>query len=147
MIRRLARVFLGAAFINSGLESLRDVDRRADRAASYGLPGPMNPSLTVAAAAQLGAGFLLISNKLPRLAALVAALTVVPDAVTGHDFWSEKDPVAKEAQRSLFARDLGVMGGLLVSAVETGGRESVPHRAVRTSKRAARAAVDKVPVG
>jgi uncharacterized membrane protein YphA (DoxX/SURF4 family) len=101
----------------------------------------------VVAATQVGAGALLLTNKAPRLAALIAALTVVPEAATGHDFWTEKDPTVKQAQRSMFARDLGVMGGLLVSAVETGGRESVPHRAARSSRRAARAAADKVPVG
>lgn len=146
MIRRLARLLLGAAFINSGIEGLRDVDRRADRAAGYGVPDPVTSTRAVAAA-QLGAGVLLVANKAPRLAALIAALTVVPEAATGHDFWTEKDPQVKHAQRSMFARDLGVLGGLLVSAVETGGRESVPHRAVRTSRHAARAAADKVPVG
>jgi putative oxidoreductase len=148
---------LGAAFINSGLEALKGVDRRASRAAAYGIPQPVTATRAVAAT-QIGSGVLLVLNRTPRLAALVAALTVVPEAATGHDFWTEKDPDAKHAQRSAFARDLGLLGGLLMTAVETGGRESVPHRAVRTSHRsvrtsrsaarnAARNAADRVPLG
>jgi hypothetical protein len=87
------------------------------------------------------------------LAAFVLALTVVPEAASGHDFWTEKDTETKRAQRSLFVRDVGLFGGLLVAAVDTGGRESVPHRAARSSRnaakssrRAAKSAVDRVPV-
>jgi len=137
---------LGAAFISSGLDALKGVDRRAGRAAGYGVPQPVTTARAVAAT-QVGSGIALILNRMPRLSAAIAALTVLPEAMTGHDFWTEKDPEAKHAQRSAFARDLGLLGGLMVTALETGGRESVPHRAVRTSRRAARAAADRVPVG
>jgi uncharacterized membrane protein YphA (DoxX/SURF4 family) len=146
VIRRLSRALLGAAFIHSGLEALKGVDRRASRAESYGIPEPVTASRVVAAT-QVGTGALLILNRMPRLTALAAALTVLPEAATGHDFWTEKDSDAKHAQRALFARDLGLLGGLLVTAVETGGRESVPHRAVRGTRKAAKSAADRVPVG
>jgi uncharacterized membrane protein YphA (DoxX/SURF4 family) len=140
VIRRLARPLLGAAFISSGLEALQGIDRRASRVESFGASSPVMVSRTVAAT-QVGGGVLLVLNRMPRLSALVLALTVVPEAVTGHDFWTEKDTDAKRAQRSMFARDLGLLGGLLVAAVESGGRESVPHRAKRKSRQAATAAV------
>jgi putative oxidoreductase len=139
VFRRLARALLGAAFISSGLEALKGIDRRASRAEGYGVPQPVTASRAVAAT-QIGGGALLILNRMPRLAAFFLALTVVPEAATGHDFWTEKDSDAKHAQRSAFARDLGLLGGVVVIAVETGGRESVPHRAARTSRRAAKKA-------
>jgi uncharacterized membrane protein YphA (DoxX/SURF4 family) len=145
MIRRLARALLGGAFISSGIDAIRDVDRRAMRAEAYGVPEPVQAT-RVAAIAQIGAGALLVLNRAPRLTALVASLAVIPDALTGHDFWTEKDPDAKHTQRSMFARDLGLLGGSIVTAVETGGRESMPHRAVRASRQAAKAAAKKVPV-
>jgi putative oxidoreductase len=145
MIRRLARPLLGVAFISSGLEALQGIDRRASRAESFGVSKPVIASRAVAGV-QIGGGALLSLNRLPRLSALVLALTVLPEAMTGHDFWTEKDPDAKRAQRSLFARDLGLLGGLLVAAVETGGRESVPHRAARTSRQAAKSAAHHVAV-
>jgi uncharacterized membrane protein YphA (DoxX/SURF4 family) len=140
MIRRLARPLLGAAFISSGLEAWQGLDRRTSRAEALGVPEPVNATRAVAAT-QVGAGALLALNRMPRLVALLLAVTVVPEAVTGHDFWNEKDSDAKRGLRALFARDLGLLGGLLIAAVETGGRESLPHRAGRRSKEAAAAVV------
>jgi uncharacterized membrane protein YphA (DoxX/SURF4 family) len=139
VVRRLARPLLGAAFVSSGIDALRDGDRRAERARSYGISQPVTVSRAVAGT-QVGAGVLLTLNKFPRLAAFALALTVVPEAATGHPFWTEKDREAKQAQRSLFTRDLGLLGGLLVAALDTGGRESVPHRAGRASRTASKAA-------
>jgi uncharacterized membrane protein YphA (DoxX/SURF4 family) len=121
MIRRLARPLLGAAFISSGFDALQGIDRRAGRAESYGVAQPVRASRALAAT-QIGGGALLVLNRMPRLSAMALALTVLPEAATGHDFWTEKDTDAKRAQRSLFARDLGLLGGLLVAAFETGGR-------------------------
>jgi uncharacterized membrane protein YphA (DoxX/SURF4 family) len=157
MISRLARPLLGVAFVNAGVESIRESDQRAGKLASYGVSQPAQAARGVAAA-QIGGGVLLALNRLPRLTALLLALTVVPDAATAHDFWTEKDSDAKRSQRSLFARDLGLLGGVLVAVADTGGRESVPHRAARTSRdaarssrratrRAAKAAIDTVPIG
>jgi uncharacterized membrane protein YphA (DoxX/SURF4 family) len=143
VIRRLARPLLGVAFISSGLEALQDIDRRAGRVAAFGASAPVTVSRTVAAT-QIGAGVLLAMNRLPRLSALVLALTVLPEAATGHDFWSEKETDAKRAQRSLFARDLGLLGGLMVATADTGGRESVPHRARRKSHDAANTVVEQL---
>lgn len=92
------------------------------------------------AGAQVGAGLLLAVGRLPRLSSLLLAATVVPDALTGHAFWAQNDKEDREVQRGLFLRDLGLLGGLLVSVADTGGRESVPHRAARTAKRATKSA-------
>jgi uncharacterized membrane protein YphA (DoxX/SURF4 family) len=138
VFRRLARLLLGLAFLSSGVEALRDIDTRAERARGYGVGQPVTASRAVAGT-QIGAGLLLALGKFPRLTAFVLALTVVPEAATGHAFWSEKSGEAKSEQRSLFARDFGLLGGLLVAAADTGGRESVPHRARRASRNARKA--------
>jgi uncharacterized membrane protein YphA (DoxX/SURF4 family) len=133
---------LGAAFVNSGLEALQGLDRRTSRAEAMGVPQPVTATRAVALT-QVGGGALLVLNRFPRLTALLLALSVVPEAVTGHDFWAEKDDEAKHSQRSLFVRDLGLLGGLLIAVVDTGGRESVPHRARRKSQQAAAAATGR----
>ena|SRR5579875_392351 len=135
----MARALLGATFVSTGVEGLRDVDRRAARIQSYGVSDPVTVSRAVAGTQVVG-GALLVIDRFPRLAALALALTVVPEAATGHPFWSEKDSETKHQQRSLFSRDLGLLGGLLVATVDTGGRESVPHRARRASKQARKSA-------
>ena len=132
MIRRLARPLLGAAFISSGIEALQGIDRRASRVEAYGATAPLTLTRAIAAA-QLFGGLLLVANRMPRLTAGVLALTVVPEAATGHDFWTEKDPDAKRTQRSLFTRDIGLLGGLMVAAVE-GGRRRSSRRAIRLTR-------------
>jgi putative oxidoreductase len=139
VLRRLSRPLLGLAFVSSGVEALRDIDRRAERASGYGVGQPVTVSRAVAGT-QVGAGVLLALGKFPRLSALVLAATVVPEAATGHAFWAEKTSEAKVEQRSLFARDLGLLGGLLIAVADTGGRESVPHRARRASRNAGKTA-------
>ena len=144
MLRRIARPLLGATFIASGVDGLREGDRRADRVRALGVGDPQTVTRAVAGA-QLGAGTLLTLGRLPRLASLTLALTVVPDAATGHAFWSEQDKEARSVQRTMFLRDLGLLGGLLVSVADTGGRESVPHRAKRTARKATRKAAKQLP--
>jgi uncharacterized membrane protein YphA (DoxX/SURF4 family) len=134
MLRRLARPLLGLAFVSSGIDGLRDDGRRVEQARKLGMSDPQATTRAVAGV-QVGAGALLALGRLPRLASLALAVTVIPEAVTGHAFWSEQDKQDKAQQRSLFARDLGLLGGLLVSVADTGGRESVPHRARRTARR------------
>jgi putative oxidoreductase len=144
VLRRLARPMLGATFIASGVDALRDGDRRAERAGALGVSDPKAVTRTVAGA-QIGAGTLLTLGRFPRLSSLTLAATVIPDAVTGHAFWSEQDKQTRQVQRSLFLRDLGLLGGLLVSVADTGGRESVPHRARRTARKASRKAAKQLP--
>ena len=134
MLRRLARPLLGAAFVASGVEALRDGQARARRARALGVSDAETATRAVAGA-QVGAGALLVLGRFPRLTSLLLAATVVPEAVTGHAFWAENDKQQRGVQRSLFLRDLGLLGGLLVSVADTGGRESVPHRAARTAKK------------
>jgi putative oxidoreductase len=139
MMRRLARPLLGLAFIDSGVSALRDDGRRAERARALGVADPQQVTRAVAAV-QVGAGALLVLNRFPRLSALALAATVIPDAVTGHAFWTEQDKLTKRNERTLFTRDLGLLGGALVAVADTGGRESVPHRAGRTAKKTAKGA-------
>jgi putative oxidoreductase len=143
VLRRLARPLLGATFVAAGVETLREKDRRTRQAeqlsGSLGLGNPATVT-TALGGTQVAAGLLLATGRLPRLSALALAVTVIPDAVTGHAFWSEQDKQQKQVQRGLFTRDLGLLGGLLVSVADTGGRESVPHRAKRTATQASRKA-------
>jgi putative oxidoreductase len=139
VLRRVARPLLGLAFVSNGVDAVRDDGRRAERAGALGVSDPQAVTRAVAGV-QIGAGALLALGRLPRLASLVLAATVIPDAATGHAFWSEQDKHDRQAQRSLFVRDLGLLGGLLVSVADTGGRESVPHRARRAAKKASRKA-------
>ncbi len=65
---------------------------------------------------------------------------MLPTTWAGHRFWEETDPVQKRNQRVHFFKNLGLLGGVLLAAVDTGGKPGMPWRARRAAKDAARTA-------
>ena len=156
LVRRVARPLLAAMFVVGGLDQLKHPGRKVDTARplveqvgpTLGLPD--DPELLVRAngAAMVGAGSLLALGRLPRLASTVLAATLVPTTIAAHSFWQEQDPQVRAQQRVQFLKNLGLLGGLLLAAVDTEGRPGLAyrahmvsdsaHRAVRQTRREAR---------
>lgn len=137
--RRLAHPLLAGVFVTGGLEALRAPGPRVEAARHAGLSSP-EQLVRANAATQVVGGLLLATHRLPRLAALALAASLVPTTVVGHPFWSEKDQVSRRQQQVHFVKNLSVLGGLLLAVADTGGRESLPHAAGRVSRRARRKA-------
>ena len=133
--RRIARPLLAGVFITGGIETLRQPGPRVEAVRNAGLSEP-EKLVRANAAADVLAGFTLATNRLPRLSALVLAGSIVPTTFVGHPFWQEKDKAARKQQQVHFLKNLGLLGGLLLAAADTGGRESLPHAAGRLSRRA-----------
>ena len=136
LVRRVARPMLAAMFIAGGLDQLKHPSRTTDTAAPLiekvapvlGLPD--DPELLVRAngAAMLGAGSLLALGRLPRIASTVLAATVVPTTMSAHLFWKEQDPQVRAQQKVQFLKNLGLLGGLLLAAVDTEGKPGLAYR-------------------
>ena len=147
-VRRIARPMLAAMFIQGGLDSLRHPAAKAEKAApvvnaiAQPLGLPNDPELMVRAngAAQIAAGSLFALGRVPRLAALVLAGTLVPTTYAGHPFWSVEDPAARAQQRTHFIKNVGLLGGLLLATVDTAGKPGLSWRARRAAKDTARVA-------
>ena len=133
--RRLARPLLASMFVAGGLDSLRNPDGRVDAVRAAGLAEPER-LVQVNGATMLVGGLALATNRLPRLSSLALAGTLVPTTYVGHAFWKETDPGAKQMQMIQFLKNVSMLGGLLLAAADTGGRESVPHAVGRVSRRA-----------
>ena len=135
IVRRLARPLLAAPLVASGVDAFRHPGPHAEAArpvlakASGPLKLPNDPELVVRAsgAVTAAAGVLLATGRLPRLAAL-AIVATAPVAQASTPFWQEKDPEAKRAQRSTFLKNLGLVGGALLAAVDTEGRPGLAYR-------------------
>ncbi len=148
VVRRIARPLLAATFVDGGLEQLRHPAAKAGQAAPaihryaprLGLPD--DPELLVRAngATMVGAGTMLAMGRLPRLSALVLAISLVPTTVAGHRFWEIKDADQRKAQRLHLLKNAGMLGGLLIAAVDTEGRPGLPWRAKHAAKDASRTA-------
>ena len=141
-VRLVARPLLGAMFVTDGFDALRSPGARVQAVAGAGLDKPEQLVRANGAAMLLG-GLGLATGRLPRVSALVLVVSLVPTTVVGHAFWSAPDKLARQQQRIQFAKNLGLLGGLLLAAADTGGRESLPHAAGRVSRRTARTAGTK----
>jgi uncharacterized membrane protein YphA (DoxX/SURF4 family) len=152
-IRTAARTLLGALFIGSGWMALRHPDRLVPRAKpvtdrlspalqAANLPTEPETLVKINGAVQLTAGVLLATGHLTRPAAAALAVSAVPSTLAAHPFWTETDPQRRADQRVQFAKNLGLLGGLLYAAVDRGGRPSMAWRtrhAARDARRTARA--------
>ena len=92
----------------------------------------------VDAAAQVAGGSLLALGRFPRVAALVLAGSIVPTTLAGHRFWEEADSAKKQGQLLHFLKNASMLGGLLLAAVDTAGKESLAHKTTRITKRSKR---------
>jgi uncharacterized membrane protein YphA (DoxX/SURF4 family) len=146
LVRRVARPLLAATFVVQGLDQLRHpsaleakVAPLASRLGPLGLPD--DPELLVRAngATMVAAGTLLATGRVPRLAATALAGALVPTTWVGHPFWVETEPAARRAHRIGFLKNLGLLGGLLLAAVDTEGRPGLAYRAGMAGESARRA--------
>lgn len=143
VIRRLARPMLAGIFISGGLAQVREPESKAPMAEAVTTPArklaPWLPEDTatlvrINGAVQLGAGSLLALGKLPRISALALAATLVPTTAAGHRFWDQPDEQSTAMHRTQFLKNLGLLGGLLLAAVDTGGDPSLAWRARHAAK-------------
>ncbi len=151
LVRRIARPLLAAPFVYGGVSTLRKPQDRvpgarpvvekitdvADRQLPVQLPHDVEQWVKADAAVKVVAGTLFSLGRLPRLTALVLAGSVVPTTLAGHRFWEHTDPTERFGQISNFLKNSGLLGGLLLAAVDTEGKPSVGYRARRAAKKAA----------
>ncbi len=140
---RLARSFIAPMFITGGLDAVRNpndkakaVEKVAGQLSAFGLPEDTVQLVRLNGAVQLAAGSLLAIGRVPRLASVALAASLVPTTLAGHRFWEETDPAAKADQRMQFLKNLAMLGGLLLAALDTNGAPSLRWRAKKAAGKA-----------
>jgi putative oxidoreductase len=151
LVRRIARPLLASTFIYGGIDTLRNpqsrvpgarpvvetITEQADKQLPVTVPRDVEQWVKIDAAVKVGAGALFALGKLPRLTSLLLAGSIVPTTLAGHRFWEHTDPKERFGQLSHFLKNLGLLGGLLLAAVDTEGKPSVGYRARRAAHKAA----------
>ena len=151
LVRRIARPLLAAPFVYGGISTLRKPQDRvpgaapvvekiaeaADAQLPVQVPRDVQQWVQADAAIKVAAGSLFALGKFPRLTALVLSGSIVPTTLAGHRFWEHDDPTEQFGQISNFLKNTGLLGGLLLAAVDTEGKPSVGYRARRAAKKAA----------
>lgn len=137
LLRATGRPMLASMFVAGGLDSLRNPEAVAPVADPVvqpvtarvdALPDSTVRAVRLSGAVQVAAGVLLGIGRMPRLAALAIAATLVPTTLAGHRFWEEEDPEQREQQRIHFLKNLSMLGGLLITADDTAGSPSLVWR-------------------
>ncbi|WKX06388.1 DoxX family protein [Streptomyces sp. NL15-2K] len=142
LLRLAGRPLLASMFVSGGLSSLREPEKVAPAAEPVvqpvtervdALPDRTEQLVRLSGAVQVGAGVLLAIGRVPRVAALAIAATLVPTTLAGHRFWEAEDPDDERAQQRIhFLKNLSMLGGLLIAADDTAGRPSLRWRGRHT---------------
>lgn len=142
MFRRIARPLLAAVFVNSGIDALRNPEPRAKLATGmvhaaaerFGTPDDPLLAARVNAGVMVLGGLGLATGAAPRTSALALAGSLVPTTLAGHAFWEYPKP-EQAGQRTQFLKNLGLLGGLLLTVDAPVAKE----RAVKKAKKAVKA--------
>jgi putative oxidoreductase len=144
---------LASTFVFGGIQALRNAPALAEAAKPVNdeirdladkvapqvpIPQDDKTMVRINAGVHIVAGLGLATGRAPRLCALALAGTVVPTTVAGHPFWEEKDKAARTQQMTHFFKNVSMLGGLVLAAVDTEGRPGVVWRtkhAAGTAKR------------
>ncbi|MEV0788894.1 DoxX family protein [Kribbella sp. NPDC050459] len=156
VVRALARPLLSMIFVVQGANSIRNpeplvpkaqpvtdrlvpmVKKVAPTQVSDRIPETTVNLVRLNGAVQVIGGLALATGKGRRLGAATLAATLLPVTVAGHPFWQMKDKESRQAQRIQFMKNLGLLGGLLLAAVDTEGKPGVAWRASHGAKAAKR---------
>jgi putative oxidoreductase len=143
LARRAARAALAASFISGGLDQLRNPQPKAEPASPIAkpiaervpqLPNDPESLVKIDGAIKVLGGLGLVFGPFARPSALLLASSLVPTTLAGHRFWETTDPDQKVSDRVEFFKNVSLLGGLLVAALDTGGRPSVPYVAGKAVK-------------
>lgn len=143
LVRSAARPMLASIFLVGGLDALKHPAARVPAAKPFldrvagplGLPNDPELLVRANAATMLAGGALLATGHLPRLAAVALAGTLLPTTFAAHGYWREHDPDRRAMQQTQFYKNLSLLGGLLLAAVDTEGRPSYAWRASEGARR------------
>ncbi|MFI7596478.1 DoxX family membrane protein [Actinoplanes sp. NPDC049681] len=157
-VRAAARAMLGAIFVVSGARIVLNPDSKVAAAKRVTdkvgpmiekvdprLPSDARSLVRLKAASDVAAGLLLATGRLTRPAAAVLAAGLVPTTVAGHSFWTMPEP-ERTQHETHFLKNLGLLGGLLLAAVDTQGKPGLGYRtshALDRSQRSVSRAVDR----
>lgn len=153
ILRKIARPLLASAFVASGAQLLRapapivesvqpmvDTGHAALPAGvASKVPADAATAMRAAGAVQIGGGLLLATGRFPRVASSVLAASLVPVTVYDTAFWTENDPVRREARKVGLVKNLGLLGGVLIASADTAGQPSLAWRTRRAAEDAERA--------
>jgi uncharacterized membrane protein YphA (DoxX/SURF4 family) len=139
---RVASPLIASIFISGGFDAAMNPEGKVKKAEKVtgpiaqrvtALPDDTETLVRLNGVTQVIAGTALALGLLRRLSAVVLIGTLVPTTLAGHRFWEELDDDARNMQITQFAKNLGLLGGLLLIATE---RTSPSRRSSKSGSKA-----------
>lgn len=122
----VGRFLLSAIFLMSGIQKLTAWQQTAEQMQREGMAAV--PLLLAGAVVfELGGSVLLLLGYKTRFAALVLIVFLIPTTLIFHDFW-QYTGAEQQNQMSHFAKNLAILGGLLLAFTFGPGCCSVDQR-------------------
>ena len=109
----VGRCMIALLFIFAGVHKLQNWEASALYMAQHGV-AVIQPLLALAIVVEIGAGAGLILGFRTRLMALMLFAFTLAVNFTMHDFWTIGDAELARTEMQLFAKNMGIAGGLLV---------------------------------
>jgi putative oxidoreductase len=125
-LRPVARLLMGSTYAVLGYGALREPGQGVEEAATLmaavrkkvPVPARDEQLVQINGAMQATCGVLLALGVAPRLSALVLAGSMVPTTLAAHRFWTVEDPQARKQQQVQFHKNMAMIGGLLLAALD-----------------------------
>jgi uncharacterized membrane protein YphA (DoxX/SURF4 family) len=148
MLRNLARALIGAVYVQQGIEILRHPHDPADAAKpavarlAASTPLPDDPVVVVRASgiAMAAGGLGLATNTAPRLSAALLSVVTALLTFARHPVGTLRLSTLRGPEGTRLLTDLGMLGAVILAALDTEGRPGLTYRAQKGSERAARGA-------
>jgi putative oxidoreductase len=113
----VARILIGALFLWSGATAAIHWKGSTQHMQLKKLPTSLLPAAILL---QIVGGLSVLLGYEARVGALLLIVFVIPSAIKMHDFWNTEGD-AKMTQKTLFMKEMAVLGGLLVFLVTGAG--------------------------
>jgi putative oxidoreductase len=144
LLRTAARTMLASTFVYGGLDQFRNPGPKVPAAEPVAgaiaervpaLPSDTEQLVKINGAVQVGAGLLLATGRFRRLAALTLAGTMLPTTVASRQHWQTAGGDSR-AQLVHVLQNVGLLGGLVLSALDTEGEPGLAWRSKHAAERA-----------
>ena len=122
LITLSGRILLSVMFLISGVFKVGGYSQMVGYATAVHLPMP-NVAIAAAAVVELALGLAILAGFKTRIAAWVLFLYLIPVTFYFHNFWAVQGE-AQQMQMVNFLKNVAIMGGLLVLAVNGAGAYS-----------------------
>lgn len=135
--RRIARPLLASIFVAEGFEAVRRPEGRVPKAKAVAEPLSertgmasldTETAIRVNGIVQIIGGALLATGRFRRPACLFLMGSLITTTYTYHRFWEETDETVRFQERMSFLKNVGLLGGLIIAAVDTEGAPSLGWR-------------------